>query len=485
MTLPARAAALRGDDYQHVIGLYNALRALNEPDIESVNVEDADGGAFDDIVVRWHRRSAKPDEYFQVKSSNYNNRAVDEDWLVAAATAKGRSPLQHFHDTWRNLNRSGESFTIALLTNRNFDHHDRILSLIDNTTDRIAPSQLDGLTANSAGGQQLTRWAAHLGVSVDELKSFLTDVTFLRGEADHAWEQRCRPLMRTAGLRDDDDAVTVGRAMVRSWVTGGRGPLTRDDIRAEVTARDLLARDGTLVLAVHAIDRSPLPDLPNVTVDIVDLYPQTEPWQRRQLTRTADWQESVQPRLRAARDDLSAFRTRRVHVVGAMRLPLYFAVGRALPDVAGWVLSVDQRGSAWSTDCPRVDATLETICDERLGPGADVAVVVALTLDPVPDVRAYLAQGDSSVGRLLVLTTPQGPRDDSVPGSGWAMRWVELARQQIAEAVRESDAHQVHLFMACPAGVALFLGHRWNTLPTTTVYEHVIPGYEPTITFAG
>ena len=52
MTLPARAASIRGDDYQHVIGLYNAGRILTDPELESVSIEDADGGAFDDAVVR-------------------------------------------------------------------------------------------------------------------------------------------------------------------------------------------------------------------------------------------------------------------------------------------------------------------------------------------------------------------------------------------------------------------------------------------------
>jgi hypothetical protein len=40
-------------------------------------------------------------------------------------------------------------------------------------------------------------------------------------------------------------------------------------------------------------------------------------------------------------------------------------------------------------------------------------------------------------------------------------------------------------FMAPPAGAAVFLGHQWNMIPTNTVYEHQVPGYEPTMTFPG
>lgn len=48
----------------------------------------------------------------------------------------------------------------------------------------------------------------------------------------------------------------------------------------------------------------------------------------------------------------------------------------------------------------------------------------------------------------------------------------------------EFGSERVHLFMACPAGVALMLGHQWNLLPATTVYE-CAHTYVPTVTFAG
>src|ERR1700684_1802599 len=100
MTLAPRAAAIRGDDYQHAVGWVAACQALNDPDVESVSIEDAGGGHFDDVVTG--RRSG-PDVYIQVKSSNSGNVIIDESWLITPATIGGRSPLQHFHDTWRDL----------------------------------------------------------------------------------------------------------------------------------------------------------------------------------------------------------------------------------------------------------------------------------------------------------------------------------------------------------------------------------------------
>ncbi|MGW0251902.1 SAVED domain-containing protein [Nocardia goodfellowii] len=485
MTLPARAAALRGDDYQHVVALFHACRVLTEEHIDSVSIEDAAGGAFDDVVVRMRPSAALPHEYIQVKSSNYNNVVVDEQWLLKAKTAKGKSPLQHFYRTWCELTAAGESFVLKLLSNRNYDHNDPLLGLIDNTTEKIPRIKVDTYTPRSNPGLALQHWADHLGINLNELKIFLTEVWFIHGESDASWEDRCRPLMQKAGLRDDDDALTVGKAMVRGWVTSGKGRRTRDDIRAEVTQKRLLAREGTLVLAVHAIDNAPLPDLPNATIDIVDQYPDIDPFQRRQLRDPNRWHDVVVPKLIAAKADLGTFRSRKVHVVGAMRLPMYFAVGRTLPDVAGWILSVDQRGIEWSTAARREDAALDILHSEEISNNGDLAVAIALAQDPTAEVRAFLTESGTQVKRFLVLSTPGGPSRTAVPGPGWAADWVSRARDLIRLAVRESNASRVHLFISSPAGAALFLGHQWNMIPATTVYEHQDPGYEPTMTFPG
>jgi hypothetical protein len=485
MTLAPRAAAIRGDDYQHVVGLYEACCALSDPEIESVSVEDGAGGAFDDVVVRMRPASGSPHSYIQVKSSNYNNQVVDESWLLKVPTRNGRSPLQHFYGTWRELMARGTPFDLTLLSNRNFDHNDPLLSQIDKKTNRIPRAVLDTATPRSNVGKATKRWAQHLGIDAEALKTFIANVNLVHGEADSSWEERCRPLMKTAGMRDDDDAVKVARAMVRDWVTLGAGPQSRDDIRTAFTSNNLLAREGTLVLAVHAIDRIPPAQPPNVTVDFVELYPDNAPSQRRQLSDPSAWQDRVVPGLIAARDDLCAFRTRRVHIVGSMRLPVYFAVGRTLPDVGGWVLSVDQRGQEWATNAEREEAILSVLADEDLGTTGGLVVVLALTNDPSEEVRTYLHHGGPPAKRLVVLSALGGPSQTAVKGAGWAAEWVSRAREFIRDAARTATDGHVHLFLACPAAVAMLAGHQWNLVPTTTVYEHQNPGYEPTMTFPG
>jgi len=222
------------------------------------------------------------------------------------------------------------------VSNKNFDHNDPILGLIDNLTDRIPRWKLDGLGPNSAGGKHLAAWAEHLEVPIDDLKDFLTEVIFVHGESESSWADRAAALMRNAGFRGDDDAVVRGVEMVRGWVKNCAGPRTREDIQAEMATKGLLARAGELVLAIHAVDRAALPHHPNAEIDIVELYRGGDPFERRQLLDPAAWDEVVMPRLAAAKKDLQGFGSRNLHIAAEMRLSMYFAVGRTFPTwVAG------------------------------------------------------------------------------------------------------------------------------------------------------
>ena len=481
MSLAPRAAAIRGDDYQHAIGWYWACQALDDPDIASVSIEDAAGGHFDDVVVR---RRQGPDLYWQVKSSNYGSATIGEAWLLTPVTARGLSPLQHFHATWRELRETGKPFELTLITNRGYDPADAVLRLRDLKSEKIAITALAAVGPRSPAGRERQRWADHIGVDAHELAQFLGSLCWRSGAAESSWDQQARHLMRLAGLRADDDAITLGKALVRGWVTDGAGPVARDDIRRAVAVAGLLARSGTLVLAVHAIDRQPTATPANVEIDLVDLYDGADPFSRVQLRDRADWNSKVGPAILGAARDLEAYATRRVHVTGSMRLPLWFAVGRALPDVRGWVLSLDQRTHEWSTDAAPEDIAARVLTETSIGSGHDLAVAISVTHDVTTDVARFVGEAGLPVGMLLALGPPSDPGDHAVTSAGWAVAWARSAREQARRAATALGATHAHLYLAAPAGLAMMLGHQWNLMPSTTIYEHLRPGYAPTITVA-
>src|SRR6266508_1018430 len=378
---PPRAAALRGDDYQHIVGLYHALEVVTGADLAAVSIEDAAGGAFDDVVVWPEAPSTTPTRYIQVKAGVYNNVVIDSDWLTTTRTAKGRSPLQHFHLTWCDRVVDGRPFSLEMFTNKNYDHNDPVLRLIDHNSRTIPLARLDQLPPGSRAAKQLTAWAEHLDISVDELKAFLTAVAFRHGEEEDSWARRCGTLMRLANLRGDAQAVRLAHSMVRDWVKTGAGHKTAADILDDLADLGLLARHGELLLVIHAVDGVKTPYRPNAEVDIVDLYKGTNPFERRALLHPADWDNVVLPKIEEAKSTLLGYDSRRVRLTAAMRLPMYFAVGRTFPRVGNWILTTDQRGLVWSTDTETADAVLEVTTDTALGDGPDLAVVIELSLD--------------------------------------------------------------------------------------------------------
>jgi hypothetical protein len=65
------------------------------------------------------------------------------------------------------------------------------------------------------------------------------------------------------------------------------------------------------------------------------------------------------------------------------------------------------------------------------------------------------------------------------------MGWTRAAREIVRAEANGLNSSTVHTFFLCPAGIALMLGHQWNLMPPTVLYEFVGNTYEPTITFPG
>jgi hypothetical protein len=480
MTTPsARSAAVRGDDYQYVFGWYWACRMLTDPDIESISIEDAGGGSFDDVVLR---RRTGSDSYFQLKSSNAAATAVTEEWLTTRRTATGHSPLQHFYDTWLALRpqAGGKATTFSLVTNRGLDPRDPLLSLRDGLS-MVVTAKLRQKGPQSDAGKAQTRWAKHLGITSEQLLDFLDDFQLEPEGGEGSWRRQAVDAMRGAGLRTDDDALTRGIDLVRSWVKTGAGPQSVDDVRRQVAQAQLLARDGTLVLAVHAIDRRASPTAATVELDWMALYDGDTPSARRQLRNPDDWQTIVAPQLAAAAAALDAFGVPRVHVTGSMRLPHWFAVGHALGGTRRWTLTVEQSGQLWVTDDATTEAPARILARTQLDQGPDLAVGLALTHDLTADVTHYLRQAGIPARELIVVGPDGEPGRTSVPDGAFAASWARAARELVRAIAKQDRPARIHLFLATPAGSALLLGHDWNLLPATLIYEHLGYDYAPTL----
>ena len=96
----------------------------NPLQITSVTVEDRDAGSFDDVVVRRRRGS---DVYIQAKTAMRGSTAVHGDWLLAAQTPNGKSPLEQYYNTYLKLQDGGRPFVLEFWTTRSFDANNPLL----------------------------------------------------------------------------------------------------------------------------------------------------------------------------------------------------------------------------------------------------------------------------------------------------------------------------------------------------------------------
>ena len=228
MTLSPRGAAIRGDDYQHVIGWLKMCEMLaGVLQIASVSVEDRSGGAFDDVVVRFASGRVV---YIQATSSVRGDKAIDWDYL-STSRPQGKSRLQRWYRTYTEKSEAGEPFSLEFWTPRGFDPDNPILgSLRDLKHEMIETEEMVSAGAETRVGKERDKWARHLGIDIKELVAFLRVVRWKNPGSEPDLRGHVARLMKLAGLQADRGAVTRGVGIVRRCVTDALGKQTRESV---------------------------------------------------------------------------------------------------------------------------------------------------------------------------------------------------------------------------------------------------------------
>lgn len=198
-------------------------------------------------------------------------------------------------------------------------------------------------------------------------------------------------------------------------------------------------------------------------------YPPPEVWNERlvrELLETKKW-------------ILERRSTRRIFLTGNRRLSSSLAVGSVFSAVAGFSIDMQQREQVFPTDAHAAPETPDyQIQSERFGDenGERLVVGIGIIRDVVPEVDEYLQKkGLFDLPRLYIkgaaaIVSPE--QANLVTGK---------IKSLISENVVQSGAKQIDLFIASPAFLALFLGHRLNATAPVQCYERVAAGqYEPT-----
>lgn len=470
---PSRSGVRRfGDRYQDLIAWSAAMRVAHPGSpFHQLEIEVNGAGNVDDVILRSldgrHR-------YTQVKWTTRPAELVDNEYLTTAPR-NGKSLLQKFYASWKLLLRRDDQPPIMeLVTNRTLDRTDPLLSLVDGRSDILNPAARH-TSPGSGARNRIDEWAKHLGCDRDDVLAMLDSLLFKAGFSISGEEDRAQTLMLANGLLGDAGSLDRGVGIITRWVLEGRRIISRGDITEEATRIGLYADDPRAVLLVQAINHDPNPDDATVALDWVDLYDGDSPPARRQPRDPAGW-TTMSSELDSAVSSLTAQGSTDVVVRGAMRQATFFTVGARLAQVTGTTIAYVQHGTPWPSNAPRVPVPAPQALITDIDAGDELAVAIGMAVDPTTAVARFIRSADLPVHTLLTLLPAEGAHDQSVAGPGQAVAYTQALRNAVRERLETAPADGIRLFLAGPGGLALLLGHRWNRVAPTTVYEDLGAG---------
>ncbi len=483
------AARLKGDDYQHLFSWGRALELLRPArEVAHVRVEDPLAWSVDDVTVTRTPGSRLADDFFQIKYHVNQRSAYSTDSIVEK---KGRtSLLQKFWNTYKSLALRGSvTPMLHLVSNWSWDPRDAFGECISGEDGGITDNFLTDST-RSAVGQVRKKWAEHLGLSAEDLVPFVYALRLRLGHGSaQDLRQQVADAMEFRGLAHDEQALIVATGLVRQWITAGIGPIDRSTIDHVLTEHRLVLPSGEQPSALVVMNTitSPFLDVaPDYLLDWCSLFEGPPGRRGHQLRNPGGWNAVLLPQLREVEANVKTQTAARlIRLRGAARLAPWIALGHAFPEVGGYILEVDQRGTRWRTDAaPAASFRLvETPLDgleSPTGPSDVVAVGLSVTDRVERDIATFLT-AQPLAGHLRVFAPESGPSSSALGSAGDATAFARQAQRLVRQAVRDAGANRVLLFYCGPASGACFLGHWLNAVVREVVImEHLQPGYAPT-----
>jgi len=180
------------------------------------------------------------------------------------------------------------------------------------------------------------------------------------------------------------------------------------------------------------------------------------------------WQDQLVGQTRATHQWITEHRsTRRIFLDGERRLSTSVALGWEFSAVAGFHIDMEYRSEVWSTDSYPQPTDAYNISEEvNLKTGRKLVIVLDIIRNIYDDVMVALPTlglKDSPIihfhGDLAITSDKQ---------VNWISSHIKL---DIERHLQQTGAESIHLFLACPSPMALFIGHRINATAKVQCYE--------------
>lgn len=475
-----------GHDYQaryfwiHASG----LRDPDQPFVVEVSYEADGPKGFDDVVVRYSpgrstRRSfAVEVAHHQVKfhvsqEGRFGYEDLTQPDFIHAAKF---SILQRLKEA---VEKSPPNSTFTLVTTDRIRDDDSLRRLITSKDRSIDVDKLfDGTTDASWTGKIRKCWREHLQLANDEELKAIVD-TFHIVDGHRSLEEMRDEVnfhFRGVGLKASGNTLEFKfDGAARALKATERNTLTRDDFEKLCQQQDWVrASEDRRNVAIRSFGDGPTDYLlaaPENHLSLLDHFDE------RLLRPGNDWTETVQPEVRRFLEKVRQT-TKDVRLHLDTHASVAYLAGSLLGMKSGTGVELMQKSrrgtSVWRADDGRPGPAM-TLDAESVGGGADVAVVISLSRNALPDASDYVRSSLADVGKLLHFLAADGPGPNSVAGGSHA---AELADQvsEVLGALRLRSGAKAHFFIAAPNAFTFFLGQHRDAVGPVVLYEFDFTG---------
>ena len=427
--LSSSGARIRGDEYQHLIGWIQVIRAiLPNSNVVEVGIEDPDAGNADDVTIY---KSNGPNEFFQIKSAVDGRGIANIDWLMQPSKTGGPSIIKGLFNIWNQHDALGSKIKIFFFTNRPAAADDNFISLRDGK-DGTVIKRIKEAKPESEAGRLRQKVITHLNTTEEKLLNFLNDLSFRVGRLYDELREDARTLMYSAGFRYDEEAITLGESIVRGWVTDGKRRLAIADIKHEIKNLLCMGELPSASLLVQAIDQDPMPEIATVALNWVDYFDGDEPRTRRTLRDSTIWNTKFRKEIQEAAKLMRSRKETRVLVRGHMRLPTWFTIGVELGRTVGFEEVVSFQGNVpWSSKGVVGKYPVEVTCNNEFSDNNEMAIGIALSADLSKDVINHLQKNPNDIGRYICITPTVGVGNTILKNDKQVRQWAYNVRDMV------------------------------------------------------
>ena len=358
---------------------------------------------------------------------------------------------------------------------------DALAELVHNRDGRIDWDKLAKGGPRSKTGLVREAWKAHLNLSNDDdLKDFLAHLYLSRGHS-----------LLDLGIRLNERLSSVGLKTAEPTCTNCYDSLAHDLLKRNITFLDRATLETTMKARGlwDGGPRLPLDRIPlgirsrmRFAVNLEDKVKRiccvSECFNDRSIIDPLNWHQIVLPSIVEFIRDNTESGKKYVMYLEA-HTSIAFATGYCLPSKAGVDVALVQKsfaGGQFEWNMPgQFPMDEEWVWEQEhiASGGAAIALVLAITHDILPEVKAYIKGHLPEIGHVLTLRPLSGSSSTGIRDAGHAAAMAQSVLQRLRKDNFGFCPYSViHLFSAAPNGFMFFLGRFVSSIPFWTLYEY-------------